>query len=44
MAQWVKTPTAVAWVPVEARVPSSALWYRGLKDQVSQQLQLRFNP
>ena len=49
MVQWVKNPTAVAWVTVEAQVRPPALC-SGLKDptlpqlQLKPQLGLRFNP
>ena len=47
--QWIKNPTAVAQVDMEAQVPS-LVWRNGLKDPVSpqlchrSQLRLRFNP
>ena len=40
--QWVKNPTAAAWVTVEVQVRSSA-WCSGLKDPVLLQLWLRFS-
>ena len=50
MAQWVKNPTATAWVTAEVRVQASA-WHSGLKDlalllllRCRSHLQLRFNP
>ena len=43
MAQWVKKLTAAA--QVSAKVQAGPLaWYRELKDLVSQQLWLRFEP
>ena len=43
MVQWVKSPTAVARVAVEAQVRSPA-WYSQLKEAALPQLQLGFNP
>ena len=43
MAQWVKNPAAVAWVPAEAQVSPPAPC-SGLKDPVLLQLQLGFSP
>ena len=41
--QWVKNPTAVAWVTTKVQIPSPARC-SGLKDPVLPQLQLRLNP
>ena len=43
MVQWVKNPTAAAWVAVEAWVQSQALGGR-LKESVLLQLQLTLSP
>ena len=43
MVQWVQNPAAVAWIPVEGQVQSSAQC-SGLKDPVLPQLQLGFSP
>ena len=40
MVQWVKNPTAVAWVAAEPWIQSLA-WPSGLKDPASLQLQLQ---
>ena len=43
MAQWVKNPTAAAWVSAEAQVPSLA-WHSELKAPAWLQLRLGFSP
>ena len=43
VAQWVKNPTAAAWVATEAQVQSLA-WKSGLKGLVLPTLWLGFNP
>ena len=43
MAQWVRNPTALAWVASEVWVRAPAQ-DSGLKDQAMLQLQLGFNP
>ena len=43
MAQWVKSPTAMAWVAAEVWVQSLAQ-HSGLKDPVLPQLWHRFGP
>ena len=49
MIQWVKNPTAVAWIAAEARI-LSLTWRSGLKDpalpqpQHRLQLWVRFSP
>ena len=40
VAQWVKNPTAAAWVDVEMQIQSQA-WHSGLKEPVLSPMQRR---